>query len=120
MQIVAIVWQPNSEWEKLSNEAKLAYLKSLDDYINRGRAAGLVVLGWSKIDKRLPKAPAEGFIGVFGVESASQAREFEKIVAEAQWYKYFDSTNISISLNGSTEAEPHKIYASLLDVPLQS
>ena len=118
MQIVAIVWHPNSEWEKLGNEAKLTYLKSLDDHINDGRAAGLVVLGWSKIDTRLAKAPSQEFIGVFGVENAEMAHEFEKIVAQAQWYKYFDSTNISIQLDGSTEPAPHKIYARLLDVPL--
>ena len=119
MQILAIVWHPNSKWQALDEKEKLEYLKSLDDYINGGRAAGLVVLGWSKIDTSLPKAPAEGFIGVFGVDSQAQVHEFEKVVGEARWYEYFDSTNISISLRGSTEVEPHKIYADLLGVALE-
>lgn len=118
MQILAIVWHPNAAWEALDDAGKLRYLKTLDDYINGGRAAGAVVLGWSKIDQTLPKAPKEGFIGVFGVSSLEQVHEFEKMVEEAEWYRYFDSTNISINLDGSTEAEPHKIYAGLLDVPL--
>jgi hypothetical protein len=119
MRIVAIVWHPNARWHGLDDKAKLDYLKSLDSYINSGRAAGLVVLGWSRIDLTLPRAPAEGFIGVFGVPGAAEAHDFEKVVEEADWYEYFDSTNISISLVGSTEAEPHKVYAQLLGVPLE-
>lgn len=119
MHILAIVWHPNTRWDALDDADKLAYLKSLDDYINEGRAAGAVVLGWSKIDSTLPKAPKEGFIGVFGLGSASQVHEFEKVVVEARWYEYFDSTNISIHLNGSTEPAPHTIYAELLNVPLE-
>ncbi len=76
------------------------------------------MLGWSRIDRSLPKAPREGFIGVFGVSSAEDVHEFEKVVRAARWYDYFDSTNISIGLTGATEASPHKVYATLLDVPL--
>ena len=118
MQILVITWSPNGQWQALSPEAQRNYLKSLDEYINAGRAAGMVVLGWSEIDQTLPKAAEHGFVGVFGVDNAEQVHELEKMVAEAQWYKYFDSTNISINLQGSTEAEPHKIYANLLDVHL--
>jgi len=117
MQILAIVWHPNAAWEALDDAGKLGYLKTLDDYINQGRAGGAVVLGWSKIDQTLPKAPKEGFIGVFGLSDAAQVHEFEKVVVEAEWYKYFDSFNISIGLDGATEAEPHRIYARMLDVP---
>ena len=119
MHILAIVWHPNTRWHALDNTQKLAYLKSLDQYINEGRAAGAVVLGWSKIDATLPKAPKEGFIGVFGLGSADQIHEFEKVVVEAKWYEYFDSTNISINLDGATESNPHKKYAQLLGVPLE-
>lgn len=117
MHILAIVWHPNARWEALGQAEKRAYLKSLDAYINSGRAAGAIVIGWSKIDRTLPKAPKEGFIGVFGLSSADQVHEFEKVVQEAEWYRYFDSTNISIDPVGATEPEPHKIYAQLLDVP---
>lgn len=118
MQVLVIIWQPNAKWEALDIKGKQHYLQSLDDYINGGRAAGMVVLGWSKIDKNLPKAPAEGFVGVFGVHDAQQVHELEKMVGEAKWYEYFDSTNISINLSGSTEAQPHKVYAEMLGVPL--
>ncbi|MGR9092451.1 MAG: DUF6616 family protein [Gammaproteobacteria bacterium] len=117
MHIYALVWHPNARWDALDQAKKLSYLKSLDAYINSGRAAGAIVLGWSKIDQTLPKAPKEGFVGVFGLSSAEQVHEFEKIVQQADWYTYFDNTNISIDLIGATEPEPHKIYAQLLDVP---
>lgn len=116
MQILTILWQPNLHWDALNEDAKLHYLQSLDSYINEGRAGGAVVLGWSKIDQTLPKSPREGFVGVFGLASASDVHEFEKIVVQADWYKYFDSTNISVELVGSTEAQPHKVYAKLLGV----
>jgi hypothetical protein len=118
LHILAIVWHPNARWDALSNADKLTYLKSLDDYIRAGRAGGAVVLGWSRIDRTLPRAPKEGFIGVFGVSDAAQVHAFEKVVGQAQWYEYFDSTNLGITLQGATEAEPHRIYADLLGVPL--
>lgn len=118
MHILAIVWHPNARWEALNDADRLTYLRSLDDYINEGRAGGVVVLGWSRIDRTLPKAPKEGFIGVFGVGSAEQLHEFEKVVVAARWYEYFDSTNLGISLEGATEAEPHRVYARLLGVPV--
>ena len=118
MHILAIVWHPNAEWEALDDANRLRYLKTLDDYISAGRAGGAVVLGWSSIDRTLPKAPDAGFVGVFGVDSAAQVHEFEKVVGEAEWYRYFDSTNISICLEGATAAEPHTVYARLLGVPL--
>ena len=116
MQILTILWQPNAKWDALSESAKLDYLKSLDNYINQGRAGGAIVLGWSKLDQTLPKSPREGFVGVFGLASASDVHEFEKIVVQAQWYKYFDSTNLSVELAGATEPQPHKVYAKLLGV----
>ncbi len=116
MHVLAIVWHPNARWHNLDREGKLQCLKSLDAYINAGRAAGAIVLGWSKIDQTLPKAPKEGFVGVFGLDSEEQVHEFEKVVVEADWYEYFDSTNISANLVGATEPEPHKIYAQLLGV----
>ena len=36
MHILAIVWHPNTRWDALEDADKLAYLKSLDDYINDG------------------------------------------------------------------------------------
>jgi len=117
MHILAIVWHPNAKWDALDEAGKLDYLKTLDDYISGGRAGGAIVLGWSKIDRTLPKAPNEGYIGVFGLDSAEMVHEFEKVVVAASWYDYFDSTNISICLEGATEAEPHKVYARLLGVP---
>lgn len=118
MHILAIVWHPNERWEALDEARKRAYLRSLDDYISRGRAGGAVVLGWSRIDHTVPKAPKEGFIGVFGLDSAEQVHAFEKVVVEARWYEYFDSTNIAIHLEGTTEPEPHRVYARLLGVSL--
>lgn len=55
MHVLAIVWHPNARWHDLDRDGQLQYLKSLDAYINAGRAAGAIVLGWSKIDQTLPK-----------------------------------------------------------------
>ncbi len=119
MQILAILWQPNERWHGLDDAARAAYLKSLDVYISSARAAGVVVLGWSPVDATLPRAPRESFVGVFGLTDAARVHEFEKRVAEAQWYEYFDSTNISFALEGATEAEPHRVYARLLGVAVE-
>ena len=118
MQIVALVWQPNSRWEALGHDDKVDYLRSLDGAIRDLRAAGLQTLGWSEIDKTLDKAPDEGFVGVFGVENAEKALEFEKLVGEAKWYDYFDTTNISINLRGAASTEPSQVYAQLVGVEL--
>lgn len=118
MQIVAIVWQPNSRWEALSHDEKVAYLRSLDDVIRDARAAGIMTLGWSEIDSRLERAPDEGFIGVFGMDNADSAIAFEQLAGDAKWYDYFDSTNISINLYGAAATEPSQVYAQLVGVDL--
>jgi hypothetical protein len=116
MQILTIIWQPNARWRALGEEQKRDYLRSLDAPINGARAAGMVTLGWSEIDPRVPHAPADSFVGVFGAEDAEQILELEKAVAQTNWYQYFDSTNISVNLKGINAGEPHRVYAGLLDV----
>ena len=118
MQILTILWQPNARWDALDDAAKRAYLRSLDAPISAARAAGVIVLGWSRVDARLPKSPAAGFVGVFATSDAEQALALETAVEQAGWYEYFDSTNVSVALEGATEGEPHRVYARLLDVPL--
>ncbi|MCB1731314.1 MAG: hypothetical protein KDI21_12630 [Halieaceae bacterium] len=116
MNILAIVWQPNEHWRALGATQQLAYLRSLDTPINSARAAGMVVLGWSEIDSRVPRSPTGSFVGVFGVRDAQQVLELEQAVAQTDWYQYFDSTNISARLQGINEGEPHRVYARLLDL----
>jgi hypothetical protein len=118
MQILAILWQPNAAWRALSQAEQVAYLKTLDGYISAGRAAGMVVLGWSRIDTTLPRSCKEGYIGVFGMDNAALVHELEKNVQASGWYEYFDSTNVSIELHGATAAEPHRLYAGLLGIAL--
>ena len=45
MQILAFFWQPNAAWRALNDGEQLAYLKTLDGYINSGRAQGTVASG---------------------------------------------------------------------------
>ncbi|CAE6897940.1 conserved protein of unknown function [Pseudomonas marincola] len=116
MHILAIIWQPNKNWLALSAEQQLDYLRTLDTPINSARALGMVVLGWSAVDSRVPKTPSNTFIGVFAMQTAEGIIELEKAVAQSDWYHYFDSTNISASLQGMNEAQPHKVYAKLLQL----
>jgi hypothetical protein len=119
MQTLVMLWQPNAAWAALAMLEKTAFLRSLDDRINAGRAAGMVVLGWSAVDSSVaksPQGPAGFFVGVFAVPDAAHVQRLEADVAASGWYRYFDSTNISVQLQGATTAEPHKIYANLLDV----
>lgn len=56
------------------------------------------MLGWSRVDRTLPRAPTAGFIGMFGVDGVGAAHAVEKVVGEAGWYHCFDSTNVSIRM----------------------
>lgn len=117
MQILAILWQPNAAWCALNEAEQLEFLKGIDGHIAAGRAEGLVVLGWSAVDRSIRKAPAQGFVGVFGVAGPEAVKALEANVAASGWYDYFDSVNVSIALEGATSSEPHRIYAKLLGVP---
>ena len=116
MQILLILWEPNEKWSALSQEEQADYLRSLDGAINEARSHGVMTLGWSKVDRTLNKAPAQGYVGVFAMKSAEDIRELDKNIQQARWYDYFDSVNISINLEGETEPEPHRIYAKLLEM----
>ena len=109
MQILVMIWTPTPAWLALSSEQQFAYLETLTPRLNAARSQGMVVLGWSKVDRQLPKAPFPGrdsFVGVFGLDNATLVEAMEARIASSGWYDYFESTNVSVSLMGSTEAEP--------------
>ena len=114
MQILLILWEPNDKWHGLSQQAQADYLKSLDVAISEARSHGVMTLGWSRVDRTLNKAPAEGYVGVFAMDSAEAIHELDRNIQQSLWYDYFDSVNISVNLEGETEPEPHRVYAKLL------
>ena len=116
MQILLILWEPNEKWLVLSQQQQADYLRSLDSAINEVRSHGLITLGWSKLDRTLNKAPAQGYVGVFAMNSAQAIHELDKNIQQSLWYDYFDSVNISVNLEGETEPEPHRVYAKLLGI----
>jgi hypothetical protein len=118
MQILIILWEPNDAWKALGSDAQKQYLLSLDDAINAARSQGLATLGWSRIDRSLPKAPAEGYVGVFGVTTQQQVHQLDAAIQASQWYEYFDSVNVSINPQGGTNPTPSREYATLLDIAL--
>lgn len=118
MQTLIFIWEPNDKWRALSAAERRAYILSLDDVINAGRAQGLMTLGWSKIDRSLPQAPAEGYVGVFAMSRAEDIHKLYELAREAGWYDYFDSINLSISPSGGTNPQPSQEYARLLGMTL--
>ncbi len=118
MQILLILWEPNEKWLALPEQEQADYLRSLDGAINEARSHGLMTLGWSRVDRTLNKAPAEGYVGVFAMNSAQAIHELDKNIQQSLWYDYFDSVNISINLQGETEPEPHRLYAELLGIDI--
>lgn len=118
MQILLILWEPNDKWRSLSQQEQKEYLRSLDGAINEARSHGVMTLGWSRVDRTLNKAPAEGYVGVFAMDSAQAIHELDRNIQQSLWYDYFDSVNISISPEGETEPEPHRVYANLLGLDI--
>ena len=118
MQTLVIMWQPNDKWQALSADEQKQYLLSLDTAVNEARSHGVMTLGWSRIDTRLPKAPAEGYVGVFAMSSVEDIHGLEQNVSESGWYDYFDSVNVSISPGGGTNPLPSREYAKLLEIDL--
>ena len=120
MQTIIMLWQPNDLWHALSIDEQKEYLVSLDDIVNEARSHGVMTLGWSKIDGTLPKAPKEGYVGVFAMSDVEQIHELEKNVQQAKWYDYFDSVNLSINPQGGTNPRPSLEYARILDMELDA
>ena len=118
MQILLILWEPNDNWQALAQEEQAAYLLSLDNAVNGARSHGVMTLGWSRVDRNLNKAPTEGYVGVFAMESAEAIHELDRNIQQSLWYDYFDSVNISVNLEGATEPEPHRVYAKLLGLDM--
>lgn len=118
MQTLIIVWEPNDRWQSLSEKEQKEYLKSLDTAVNEARSHGVMTLGWSKIDRTLPKAPKEGYVGVFAMSNAEQIHELDKNIQQSKWYDYFDSVNLSINPEGGTNPSPSLEYARILEMEL--
>ena len=118
MQILVIIWEPNEKWSALSEQAKKEYLLSLDTAVNEARSHGVMTLGWSRVDRSLPKAPAEGYVGVFAMSNAEQIHELDKNIQQSSWYDYFNSVNLSINPEGGTNPFPSQESARILDMTL--
>ncbi len=118
MQVLVILWEPNEKWSALSRAQQADYLRSLDNAINEARSQGVMTLGWSRVDRTLNKAPKEGYVGVFAMNSAQDIHGLDRNIQQSLWYDYFDSVNISINLEGETEPEPHRVYARLLGMEI--
>ena len=82
MQILLILWEPNDKWHALSHREQADYLRSLDGAINEARSHGVMTLGWSRVDRTLNKAPAEGYVGVFAMESAQAMHQVDDVMSE--------------------------------------
>jgi hypothetical protein len=118
MQILIMIWEPNKKWLALNQEEQQDYLLSLDLAVNEARSHGVMTLGWSAIDRTLPKAPNEGFVGIFAMSSAEQIHQLESNIQTSKWYDYFDSTNVSICPEGGTNPIPSEEYARILAMRL--
>ncbi|NKB35758.1 MAG: hypothetical protein GKR93_01125 [Gammaproteobacteria bacterium] len=118
MQTLIILWEPSDKWVALSEDERKQYLHSLDEAVNEARRHGVMTLGWSKIDRSLPKAPAEGYVGIFAMTNAEQIHELDKNIQASGWYDYFDSVNVSINPEGGTNANPSEEYARILEMSL--
>jgi hypothetical protein len=118
MQTLIILWEPNDLWHALSKAEQNEYLVSLDTAVNEARSHGVMTFGWSKIDRTMPKAPKEGYVGVFAMSNAEQIRGLDKNLQQSKWYDYFDSVNLSISPEGGTNPLPSQEYARILEMQL--
>lgn len=118
MQTLIILWEPNERWRALSEAEQKDYLLGLDIAVNEARSHGVMTLGWSKVDRSLPRAPAEGYVGVFAMMNAEAIHELDKSVEQAGWYDLFDSVNLSISPEGGTNPQPSQEYARILEMVL--
>lgn len=118
MQILVILWEPNASWHVLSEDEQKQYILSLDTAVNEARANGMMTLGWSEIDQGLSRAAEQGYVGIFAMSNAEQVRELDKAITASKWYDYFDSVNVSINPQGSTNPMPSQEYARLLGINL--
>ena len=108
MQTLIILWEPNQRWQALSAEEKKDYLLALDKAVNEARSHGVMTLGWSKVDRSLPRAPDEGYVGVFAMSSAEDIHELDKIVEQSGRYDYSDSGNLSNEPEGGANEQPRQ------------
>lgn len=118
MQTLIILWEPNERWYALSENDKKTYLLNLDKAVNEARSHGVMTLGWSRVDRELPRAPREGYVGVFAMSRAEDIHELDRNIQQTGWYDYFDSINLSISPQGGTNPFPSREYARLLDMKI--
>jgi hypothetical protein len=114
MQILIMIWEPNEKWNALSENEQQDYLLSLNGAVNEARSNGVMTLGWSAIDRTMPKAPKEGYVGIFAMSDIEQIHQLDSNIQQSKWYDYFETTNVSISPKGGTNSVPSEEYAELL------
>ena len=97
------LWSARQAWLDLPQQERVNYLTALAPAIQQLLDEGVQIVSWGSNEASTFSKVAYDYFAVWTFPTMESARSFEKLVAGAGWYTYFDQVNASGNLSTPQE-----------------
>lgn len=108
-QIFIELFKYKDSWRELPEETRDAYRQGVLGAIAKQVADGLDVISWGFNDGATDRRAPYDFYCVYRTPSAEYQRQFEREIAAAGWYDYFEQVNV-----GGGISTPDVLFGALV------
>ena len=93
MYLYVELWKPREAWMALSIQERSSYMSQLGPAMGDLMKAGVELIGWSLNDSETPYGADYRYIAVWKMPSQDAVRQFEQVVEQTGWHRYFEQVN---------------------------
>lgn len=104
------LWSAKQAWKDLSKEQRGNYLNALGPAIQQLMESGVQIVSWGKNETDTFSKVGYDYFAVWTFENKEAAQQFEKVVAGAGWYNYFDQVNAM-----GTASSPQDVMGDMIN-----
>jgi haloalkane dehalogenase len=93
MYLYVELWKPREAWKALPVQERSNYMSQLGPAIGELTKIGVELIGWSLNDSETSHRADYHYIAVWKMPSQDAVRQFEHVVEQSGWYRYFEQVN---------------------------
>jgi hypothetical protein len=103
------LWKAKQAWTDLSKEERANYMTALGPAIQQLLENGVQIVSWGTNDASTFSKADYDFFAVWNFTTSEAAQGFEKMVAGAGWYNYFEQVNLM-----GTAGSPQEVIEKMI------
>lgn len=109
MYLFTECWKAKDEWLELDKKSRNDYMQELGKGVAELVKAGVEIITWSMNDCDITKRAPYDYFAIWKFPNKAFAQQFELIIEQSGWYKYFDQLNMGGEIGKPDESISHMI-----------